>query len=342
MTPEEKLKRMLDRTRGPDQVSEEGWREFATAARRSLRVQRMVAGAVALLVIAAAAFGAAAIFDGDGNGPDVEPIRPPVSEDDAPPPPPTQPPDLKDEMEPPPFTPRVVEIWVINNSATLSWGSRIVPVEEGRALASVIEALLSGPTDADAEARWPTEIPSNVELLGADVRDGVATIDLSQEFLADDPEGNPGSMRLREAQVVFTATQLPQVNEVQILVEGEPFLGQTQPGDRRDFHDIAPPIVVEAPEIGAQVTSPFPVAGTADVFEATVSIELALGKGTDPLVKTFATATCGTGCRGDFSKDVSFEVDRPTEARLEVYEESAYDGSKAHVISLPITLMPND
>ncbi|MGH2529284.1 MAG: Gmad2 immunoglobulin-like domain-containing protein [Actinomycetota bacterium] len=45
----------------------------------------------------------------------------------------------------------------------------------------------------------------------------------------------------------------------------------------------------------------------ADVFEAAVSIGFLDAAGNE-IVRTFTTATCGTGCRGTFSKAVRFDA----------------------------------
>ncbi len=45
------------------------------------------------------------------------------------------------------------------------------------------------------------------------------------------------------------------------------------------------------------------VKGTANVFEANVSIEVSPGVG-KVLARTFTTATCGTGCRGRYQETI--------------------------------------
>lgn len=100
-----------------------------------------------------------------------------------------------------------------------------------------------------------------------------------------------------------------------------------------------PPIVVRAPSPEDRVSSPVTVAGTADVFEATVSIRI-LDEGGQELASGFATATCGSGCRGRYSTEVFFFVDRRQPGTIEVFEASAEDGSQLFLVSIPVTLMP--
>lgn len=103
--------------------------------------------------------------------------------------------------------------------------------------------------------------------------------------------------------------------------------------------DDAAPIVVRRPAPGEEVTSPMTIAGDANVFEATVSLRLVTADG-EVLAEDFTTATCGSGCRGDYRTRLRFEVSEPTEAALEVFESSAEDGSPLHMVRIPITLLP--
>lgn len=100
------------------------------------------------------------------------------------------------------------------------------------------------------------------------------------------------------------------------------------------------PIVVDRPLPDSEVTSPVSIAGSANVFEATVSIRV-LDAEENVITETFTTATCGTGCRGDYSESVSFEVDTRQPGTIEVYEASAEDGSQLFTVRVPVTLVPN-
>ena len=99
-----------------------------------------------------------------------------------------------------------------------------------------------------------------------------------------------------------------------------------------------PAIVVTSPSPGDRVSSPVTIQGNADVFEATVSIDI-LDSAGEPIVRTFTTATCGTGCRGTFSKAVRFVVDTSQEGTIRVYESSAESGKPINVVDIPVTLV---
>jgi len=104
----------------------------------------------------------------------------------------------------------------------------------------------------------------------------------------------------------------------------------------------AAPIEVESPVAGASITSPVVVSGTADVFEATVSIEVrdemgrVVGSG-------FATAACGTGCRGDYETRVRFEVDHEQAGTIVAYQANPSDQGHRRLfpVTVPVTLFPS-
>ena len=103
--------------------------------------------------------------------------------------------------------------------------------------------------------------------------------------------------------------------------------------------ESGPAIVVRTPAAGDEIVSPVTIAGTADVFEATVSVEV-LDENGQPLAATFATATCGSGCRGEFETELAFFTDRRQPGTIQVFESSAEDGSPVNVVSIPVVLVP--
>jgi immunoglobulin-like protein involved in spore germination len=100
-----------------------------------------------------------------------------------------------------------------------------------------------------------------------------------------------------------------------------------------------PPIAVALPQTGASVQGPITIAGSADVFEATVSIRVLDANG-DVIAETFAMASCGTGCRGDFSTQVEVPIDAEQPGTIQVFESSAKDGSMINTVEIPVTLVP--
>lgn len=204
--------------------------------------------------------------------------------------------------------------------------------------AAAMEALLAGPA-----ADLGTSIPAGTRLLGLTIEDAVAVVDLSEAFASG---GGSLSMRMRVAQAVFTLTQFPTVDSVTFEIEGAPVeaLGGEgvmldRPQTREDYEDLLASITVESPAAGDEVSSPLRVAGSANVFEATVQLRLVTREGR-VVTETFTTATCGTGCRGTYEEELRFSVAERTEAYLEAYEASAEDGSEINLVRVPIVLLP--
>jgi hypothetical protein len=101
-----------------------------------------------------------------------------------------------------------------------------------------------------------------------------------------------------------------------------------------------PPIAVAMPQTGMRVTSPITIAGSADVFEATVNIRVLDANG-EIVAESFAMATCGTGCRGDFSTQVEVPIHTKQPGTIQVFEYSAKDGSMINVVEIPVILVPS-
>lgn len=99
-------------------------------------------------------------------------------------------------------------------------------------------------------------------------------------------------------------------------------------------------IVVSEPSPGDTVTSPVHISGTADVFEAQVSWSVFDANGHE-IAGGATVASCGSGCRGDYSIDAPFSVTEQQAGTVEVYESSAKDGSRIHAVDILVTLKPS-
>ncbi|MEU0548560.1 Gmad2 immunoglobulin-like domain-containing protein [Micromonospora sp. NPDC005979] len=246
----------------------------------------------------------------------------PASEPGTPPPtsatPPRPPtPAVTGTRRPDPVT---IELWYVRSG-------RLVPTRRTRPATVAtsrlaLTELSAGPTPAEAATGMVTLLPSTVEVTR--IADGVAT--LGPVPLADDP---PDRRRLREAQVVWTLTQFPTVRRVR-------FPGGAPVG-RADYPGLLAPIVVTGPSVGERVTAPLTVSGTADVFEATVSVRVLDDAGRQ-VAAAFGTASCGSGCRGDYRVVVNWRTTRQQHGTIEVYEVSARDGTRINTVAVPVLL----
>lgn len=213
---------------------------------------------------------------------------------------------------------------------------------------AAMRALLGGPTDIEAGARPAiyTAIPGGVELLGLTLDGDVATVDLSDAFEAATDDLLPTSMRL--AQVVYTLTSFPGIESVGFKIEGRlvTLIGPAglefsidRPLDRLDLLKALPPLFVDQPAWGGTITSPVHVAGLANAFEATFELRIADAEGRGVAAWT-VTATCGTGCWGEFGVDVPFSISAGGPGVLQVFEESAKDGARLNLREYAVTLVP--
>lgn len=130
-----------------------------------------------------------------------------------------------------------------------------------------------------------------------------------------------------QAEIVYTLTQFPTVKRVDVAGRK----GLT----RDDFARYVPPILIESPAAGAEVSSPFRVSGTASVFEATLVVQLVRdGK---VVAKRTVTASEGAPGRGSFETTLRAT---PGEATLSAFAPSAADGSPQHQVDVAVTVVP--
>jgi germination protein M len=195
---------------------------------------------------------------------------------------------------------------------------REVDTAEGEANAAMA-ALVQGPTaQEEADLDLSTAIPEAGEEAEVSIDDGIAAVQLDAE-LTD--EGL--------AQVVYTLTQFPEVEQVEV---------QEEFATRADFEDQTPAILVESPLAFENVASPLRVTGTANTFEANFQYELT---DTDGRIadENFVTATSGSGTRGtfDFTTDV-YTVPFDGVGALIVFESSAEDGSRINLVEIPLRM----
>ena len=207
---------------------------------------------------------------------------------------------------------------------------------------AALQDLLAGPTDAERRAGVITAIPEGTRLLGLVITEATAFVDLSSEF---ESGGGSFSMTTRLAQVACTLDQFPTVEGVAFMLDGElvdVFSGEGIVLEHavacRDYEELLPAILVERPQTGQRVGNPVTVAGTANVFEANVTVVVLDSRGHE-VGRTFTTATCGTGCRGRFRVTVPYEVTEEQRGTILVQDDDAAGtGTPPHQVRIPVTL----
>ncbi|MBC6720980.1 GerMN domain-containing protein [Treponema sp. Marseille-Q4130] len=92
-------------------------------------------------------------------------------------------------------------------------------------LTDTLNSLLAGPSAEEKARNTMTLIPSGTKLLGASVKNGIATLNFSEAF-SFNSVGVQGYLA-QLMQIVYTATSFSTVNSVQFIIEGqrEDYLG---------------------------------------------------------------------------------------------------------------------
>lgn len=203
-----------------------------------------------------------------------------------------------------------------------------------------LTALVAGPTASERRQGYTSAIPTGTRLRGVSLARGVLTVDLSGRFQVG---GGSESMLLRVAQIVYTATAFPAVSRVAFRLDGKPVAAiggegvvVRPPVGRPAFEAQAPPILVEQPLPGQQVTTPLRIRGTANVFEAQFSIDVVTAGGAR-VAHRAVQATAGSGSRGTY--DLTIPLGGAAGKLVVVaYDRSARNGARIDVVRVPVTL----
>lgn len=209
---------------------------------------------------------------------------------------------------------------------------RTIPDTKSVAKAAV-NALLAGPTSGETGRSITTAVPTGSQLLSLSIDSGVATVNMSAEFVSG---GDSSSVQTRLGQMTYTLTQFPTVKSVVVQIEG------VQLGDavsRADYVALLPDIWVDRPAFNAAIGNPAHVTGNADVFEATFRISILDGSG-KVLTDVQVTASCGSGCRGTFDTSIPYTVSKAQYGTLRVYNPSAKDGTPESIRDYRVWLTP--
>lgn len=181
-------------------------------------------------------------------------------------------------------------------------------------------------------------VPDAVEVVSLTRSDeGLVTVDMNEAFL-EGAGGLLGDFTMLN-QLIFTATDGEVVTEVLFTVGGAPVtvfgsdgLDLTNPVSRDTFVDNLNSVNLDSSPVGSG-DGPLVLTGLANVFEATVSLEVVDPDG-DVVHEDFTTASCGTGCWGAYS----FNIDYPFtgEETIRVFWHSPEDGSPSDIVTIPV------
>src|SRR5437763_1544348 len=151
-----------------------------------------------------------------------------------------------------------LNVWLERGPGKLWLTKRTVPRTPGVAAAAV-RLLFAGPNAAERPAGVTPAIPAGTSLRSISITNSTATIDVSRAFVAAAPATR---IRMRLAQLTFSATQFPTVKRVRLEVAGaivHSIAGAPvpQPAVRSNFLRRLPAILVariavphRAPDLG--------------------------------------------------------------------------------------------
>lgn len=289
----------------------------------------IVSGAIVIVLVA----GITACGQGDGAQPDPSPTPTETGAGPSPSPSPSPPP-ASPTADPQDTT--TFSVYFLRGEK-LGVAERRVPRTAGVAMAAM-RALTGGPNEIEREAGLRSAVPDGTQVRGIRIDDGVALVDLSSRFASG---GGSLSMRARVTQVVYTLTQFPTVDSVRFALDGQPVtaiggegVDVGRPQRRADWVDFEPNIFVERPGVGAVLSSPFTLHGTALVFEGSFLAQLRDESGRR-IVRAVVQATSGGPERGDFRETIAFSTPA-RRGELLVYNESAEDGSRQNQVRIPV------
>jgi len=195
--------------------------------------------------------------------------------------------------------------------------------------------------DLTPPSGFQSMIPDAVEVVGVtrSPSDQLITVDMNQAFL-DGAGGLLADFTMLN-QLIFTAGDGEEISEVLFTVDGEPVtafgsegLDLSQPLGRDAFLDQLNSVNLDSAVTGTG-DSPLVISGFANVFEATVSLELVDPAGS-VVYEAFTTATCGTGCWGAFTFNIDDFDFAATPVTVRVFFHSPEDGEPADVVSVPV------
>lgn len=200
---------------------------------------------------------------------------------------------------------------------------------------AVLEELLKN--DAKTESAF-VSFREDQKILGVDIENGVATVNLSPEYLLQDQSGNAETYSILA--MVNTLTEFPSIEEVKFLVNGEKSQVGGLAGIKvpeklvRDLSLVLEPeIWINTPEDGAVLSgNKVRIEGSAMVFEKTLHYKLE-DKDGNVLVEDFLTMSEKLSVRDVFDFEIEIPETTAKEFKLSLYGLSGKDGSPTGLVT---------
>jgi hypothetical protein len=119
---------------------------------------------------------------------------------------------------------------------------------------------------------------------------------------------------------------------------GVPGAPSSPPSTSPSNTPATPLISIDSPAEGATTRTPIELSGTANTFEAALTVDVVDGSGTTLCVRSL-TATSGSGTPGSWNAVLAIPPpDAAVEVTLRAYSFSAADGSMENLVERPVSL----
>ncbi|MGI9016862.1 MAG: Gmad2 immunoglobulin-like domain-containing protein [Euzebya sp.] len=186
-------------------------------------------------------------------------------------------------------------------------------------------------------------VPAGTTLRDIAVADGLLRVDLSAEVATNPGVGAEGEQAFQQM-LAHTGAQFSTVDRVVVLVDGQPITDLWGHVDwsmpfQADPFAVSPIVISQAMGVAQSGTHGglIELSGTANVFEATFDLEVTDGSGA-VVESQFATATCGTGCRGEWQATISNLDPGPYTVTAREQDASDGEGFAPFEVSLRVTV----
>lgn len=223
--------------------------------------------------------------------------------------------------------PALVPVWL---EVTAPAGSLVPDAYFTEVLASI---------GSDLPAPYFNAIPPEAQIVSLSVGELLITAEMTPEF-RNGAGGFLADVTMLN-QLVYTLTSSHPERGVLFTIDGEPVkefgsdgLDLSESVGLTTFIDDLALIFLTDPITEAEHV--YVVSGQANTFEATLNVRVIDISSGDVIHEEFTTATCGTGCWGEFGVGISSDLVTPGQSAIQLLTYSPEDGSPQNVITIPI------
>jgi len=218
---------------------------------------------------------------------------------------------------------------------TLGVSDRTGPSTSDPRFAALV-ALLGGTVATESAAGLTTDIPAGTVARGLQVSGGVATVNLSPQYLALGPFASYSG---RLAQIVYTLTAFPNVTSVAIEVAGQRIpdlanISLTSPVGRSQVTAALPGVLLEQPAVGGNLKSKLTISGLTAI-NGTYDVQLSDSSG-----KLLASATNTAVVGGTFQQSIPFTITAPEVGTIKVFSRPSTPSQAVQEFQFSLPISP--